>query len=91
MNYLEFAESESKALQKTTWEEFSEKAEKLCSEFLTETRGTFDGDQDEDGYSYDWFYDLFTLTSFTPMDIYRTLDSGELLINLYDNSKVTQR
>ena len=68
------------------WEQFAEQVERLCAEFLTETRGRFDGDQTEDGYSYGWLYDVFKLTSYTPGDIYRTLDSGEELINLYDNS-----
>lgn len=52
MNHLEFAASESAALEKTMWEEWIEAAEKLVGHHL-------DGDQNEDGYSYGYAYDAW--------------------------------
>jgi hypothetical protein len=47
MNHLEFAAAESAALAPTEWEHWIDAAERLAGHHL-------DGDQAEDGYSYDW-------------------------------------
>lgn len=68
MNHLEFAAAESAALEKTMWEEWIEAAEALVGHHL-------DGDQDEDGYSYDHAYDAWKAGRSVP-EYFETIRAG---------------
>ena len=52
MNHLEFAASESAALEDTKWDQWIDRLEKRVGHDL-------DGDQDEDGYSLDDCVEMF--------------------------------
>lgn len=55
MNHIEFAASESAALETTAWETWYSEAERLAKghEIGRDADGNLDGDQEEDGFSMD--------------------------------------
>lgn len=75
MDHLEFAALESQALEPTDWDRFVDRCTKLCGHHLHEDhegKPSFDGSDDEDGYSLDWLHGQFTAGK-RPLDVLHNL------------------
>ena len=66
MNHLEFAASESAALEPTDWDRWIARVEKIVGHDL-------DGDLERDGYSLDFLHDLFEAGK-RPLDAVHTIE-----------------